>query len=145
MCIRDRTTHCPLKNGEYSLIHISGRITKQTIGGCPVCYAFQTDISDIVMEREKQKALFEDKSHCFEWMMDEYMGNIYICDMESYELLYLNRAAYKALQEITHLTPSEILGHKCYEVIQGRTSPCPFCTNDQMCIRDSYRAVYYHL
>ena len=126
------TTHCPLKNGEYSWIHISGRITKQTIGGCPVCYAFQTDISDIVMEREKQKALFEDKSHCFEWMMDEYMGNIYICDMESYELLYLNRAAYKALQEITHLTPSEILGHKCYEVIQGRTSPCPFCTNDRL-------------
>lgn len=70
-----------------------------------------------------------EKTSCFAWLMDEYAGNIYISDMDNYELLYLNKTAIESLHEMTLLPPSEMLGHKCYEVIQGRTSPCPFCTN----------------
>ncbi|WP_242847430.1 hybrid sensor histidine kinase/response regulator [Dorea sp. D27] len=67
----------------------------------------------------------EEKTQYFDWMMEEYAGNIYICDMETYELLYVNQVACTTLQ-----TPKEkILGRKCYEVIQDRSEPCPFCTN----------------
>ncbi len=88
------------------------------------------------------KELYADKCRCFEWMMDEYAGNIYISDLKSYELLYLNKTAYEALYELTHLMPSEILGRKCYEVIQGRTSPCPFCTNDRLTEDEFYEWEY---
>lgn len=43
---------------------------------------------------------------------------------------------------MTHLMPSEILGRKCYEVIQGRTSPCPFCTNDRLTEDEFYEWEY---
>lgn len=75
---------------------------------------------------------FGDRQY-FEWMLDEYIGNAYISDMESYELLYLNKSACEVLRR----TPQEVLGKKCYEVIQGRTSPCPFCTN-HLLTRDEF-------
>ncbi len=61
----------------------------------------------------------------FSWMLDEYIGNAYVCDLETYELLYLNKNACETLGQ----PPDSVLGCKCYEIIQGRTSPCPFCTN----------------
>lgn len=59
------------------------------------------------------------------WLMSEYVGNIYVSDIDTYELLYLNDTACRALHE----KPENLLGRLCYEVIQGRTSVCPFCTN----------------
>lgn len=41
------------------------------------------------------KELYADKCRCFEWMMDEYAGNIYISDLKSYELLYLTKLHMK--------------------------------------------------
>ena len=61
----------------------------------------------------------------FEWLMSEYTGNIYISDMETYELLFVNKHACETLQG----KAEEFVGRKCYEVIQGRNTPCPFCTN----------------
>lgn len=64
----------------------------------------------------------------FRLMMDAYDGNIYISDVETYELLYLNNTSCATLG-----IPSEkLLGRKCYEVIQGRNAPCPFCTNNKL-------------
>ncbi len=61
-------------------------------------------------------------------MMSEYAGNVYISDMDTYELLYLNKHSCNTLQA----SANELIGRKCYEVIQGRTSPCPFCTNSYL-------------
>ena len=81
---------------------------------------------------DELKRLEDEKTQYFKWMMDEYDGNVYISDMDSYELLYLNKTAAKTLYETTHQHFFELCGCKCYEVIQGRTSPCPFCTNDRI-------------
>ena len=43
---------------------------------------------------------------------------IYVVDMESYELLYLNRAARSLCAG-----ERETLGRKCYKVLQGRDEP----------------------
>lgn len=48
---------------------------------------------------------------------------VYIADVDSYELLYMNPAS---LQKY-HMT--EYTGRHCYEVLQGRDTPCDFCTN----------------
>lgn len=79
-------------------------------------------------EKKEQTRLYHQKLQYFYWMMDTYVGNVYISDMDTYELLYLNSNACETL----HTTPDRVLGKKCYEVIQGRTSPCPFCTNSKL-------------
>lgn len=58
-----------------------------------------------------------------EKILDNLQELVYIADMETYELLYYNRA----LAEEFHI-PQRLHG-KCYEILQGRRDPCPFCTN----------------
>lgn len=55
-------------------------------------------------------------------IMDEMSELIYVVDLESHELLYMNRAG-KELFGVQNLT-----GKKCYQVIQGKEEPCEFCT-----------------
>lgn len=58
-------------------------------------------------------------------VLDQIDEIIYIADMESYELLYLNRIGRERFGEHSQ-------GVKCYEHLQGETAPCNFCTNDQL-------------
>ncbi|MCK4659116.1 MAG: PAS domain S-box protein [Phycisphaerae bacterium] len=53
--------------------------------------------------------------------MDEV---VYVADMHTHELLYLNEAARKHW--------GNGVGQKCYRVLQNLDSPCPFCTNDRI-------------
>lgn len=55
-------------------------------------------------------------------ILDQIDEIIYIADMESYELLYLNRIGRERFGE-----PAP--GVKCYEFLQGEEKPCKFCTN----------------
>ena len=61
-----------------------------------------------------------------EKILDNLQELVYIADMETYELLYYN----KALAEEFHI-PQRLQG-KCYEILQGRRDPCPFCTNSKL-------------
>ncbi|MDY6851612.1 MAG: PAS domain S-box protein [Thermodesulfobacteriota bacterium] len=47
---------------------------------------------------------------------------IYVSDTETYELLYVNSAVKSIFGE-------DIVGKKCYQVLQGLDKPCDFCTN----------------
>lgn len=47
---------------------------------------------------------------------------VYVCDVETYELVYLNEPGRE-------LFGYDKEGRPCYEVLQGRGEPCPFCTN----------------
>ena len=49
---------------------------------------------------------------------------IYVQDPNTYELIYLNKAALS--------TWGDVVGQKCYQGLQARDSPCPFCTNDRI-------------
>lgn len=51
---------------------------------------------------------------------------VYVADIKTYELLYINNAARRILGN----PPDEKwLYQPCYQVIQNRDMPCPFCTN----------------
>ncbi len=57
---------------------------------------------------------------------------VYVSDLETHELLFVNQTGCQTL----HL---ENYKHKkCYEVLQGKTSPCEFCTNDRLCDDNFY-------
>jgi len=51
-------------------------------------------------------------------------AQIYLADMDTHELLFMNRSAIQAF--------SEGVGRPCYQVLQGLNAPCPFCTNDKL-------------
>lgn len=46
---------------------------------------------------------------------------VYVSDPNSYEILYANKALKDRF--------GEIIGEKCYKVLQGMDAPCSFCTN----------------
>jgi two-component system, OmpR family, phosphate regulon sensor histidine kinase PhoR len=62
-------------------------------------------------------------------IFDALNAVVYVADMETYELLFLNSYSQG-------LFGPEGLGHPCFQVLQtGQTSPCTFCTNDRL-VRD---------
>lgn len=65
-------------------------------------------------------------------LLNEISELVYVSDPETYELLFVNQTCCQTL----HL---ENYKHKkCYEVLQGKTSPCEFCTNDRLCDDNFY-------
>lgn len=60
---------------------------------------------------------------------DQLNEIVYVSDMDTYDLIYLNRAGLDAygLQD-----PSQAEGRKCYELLQGSASPCAMCTNPRL-------------
>ena len=66
--------------------------------------------------------------HLSHLAMEQLDAVCYIADMETYELLYLNERAKK----IMGVLDEDFKGRKCYEVLQGNTEPCSFCTNHQL-------------
>lgn len=68
-------------------------ITGEVVDGSEVALAVYSDISDLTRLKAERDQLLEEKTRYFEWMMDEYVGNIYISDLETYELLFLNKTA----------------------------------------------------
>ena len=115
----------PKKGGDFFWTRLSYTITNNTAEGESLLQVVFTNIDALIQENEHLSALHTQKLQYFYWMMDLYTGNIYISDMETYELLYLNETSCHTLG----CKKNELLGKKCYEVIQGRSSPCPFCTN----------------
>ena len=73
-----------------------------------------------------------------EKILDNLQELVYIADMETYELFYCNRA----LAEEFHI-PQRLHG-KCYEILQGRRDPCPFCTNGKLSQDGCYVWKFYN-
>ncbi len=58
------------------------------------------------------------------WIFDADPDPIYVSDPETYEMLYCNMVLVESLGK-----PGR---RKCYEYLQHRSAPCPFCTNDRI-------------
>lgn len=69
-------------------------------------------------------------------LIDELDEIVYVSDRDTYELLFVNKIGQKLLGT------SDYQGKKCYALIQGLTSPCPFCTNDLL--REDEMYVWEH-
>ena len=90
-------------------------------------------VHDITDRKRAEEALDRERQQLLS-IFDSIDEPIYVCDPESYEILFVNQALRK-------LTPGEPIGNICYRVFQGLDSPCPFCTND--IIREIYPEPYH--
>ncbi|MGV1100635.1 ATP-binding protein [Thiovibrio sp. JS02] len=58
-------------------------------------------------------------------ILDSLDAIVYVADMQSHELLFVNRYARRLFGEIE--------GAICWQTLQqGQTGPCPFCSNDKL-------------
>ena len=65
----------------------------------------------------------------------------YVCDPETYELLYMTNTA----METFGLTSSEQYeGKKCYQILHGKDSPCSNCTSRKLSEGKFYKWEYYN-
>ncbi len=77
-----------------------------------------TDTKRFMTELREQEASFRS-------IFDAMDEGVYIADPESYELIHVNEAFKRIFGE-------DVIGKKCYRVLQNIESPCPFCTNDKI-------------
>lgn len=68
--------------------------------------------------------------------MDEISELMYVSDMDTYELLFLNEAGRR------NFGIEDFTGRKCYDLLQGRKTPCPFCTNEHLIPGENYTWEY---
>lgn len=66
-------------------------------------------------------------------LLDGLSELIYISDPVTYQLLYLNKAG-----KDIYGVDADDGSRPCYEVLQGRTSPCPYCTNSKLSMDTFY-------
>lgn len=56
---------------------------------------------------------------------------VYVCNMDTYEILYANKAAKEIMGENE--------GEPCYKSLQNLDHPCDFCKNSEL--KENYKAI----
>lgn len=78
------------------------------------------------MERKKGNKQ-KGQDFAFRSLMDGLNANLFITDIETYEILYMNRGMKKLMGQ------REPEGKICYQVLQkGMDGPCPFCPIEEL-------------
>ena len=111
--------HARTKAGELFWVEISLR--PATIGTADRMLAVVRDISDSKKaEEEKNSAIAR-----FQTLVNSLDALVYVADMETYELLFINSYGKKVWGDIS--------GRICWQSLQtGQSGPCSFCTNQQL-------------
>lgn len=130
----------PSREGGSTCAQMTVTFAGENTDGCMECRAVYAKAGRELQISEEKSCRWEKRAGYFKWMLDEYVGNVYIADTDTYELLYLNKSSCDQLC----LPEEQLIGKKCYEVIQGRTSPCPFCNNDHLTEDKFYEWEFYN-
>ncbi|MEG0784888.1 MAG: diguanylate cyclase, partial [Christensenella sp.] len=73
-----------------------------------------------------------------ESVLDAIKDSIYVCDKDTYELIYANDSICK----LKGVTREACKGKKCYEVLMHSTKPCKFCSMPNMVIDKMYNRLF---
>ena len=84
---------------------------------------------------DKKNQLIEEVQAELYTILDSIDALIYVADMDTYDLLYVNKWGRSLFGDIT--------GKKCYQTIQkDQEGPCPFCTNHLLIDESGPTGVY---
>jgi PAS domain S-box-containing protein len=116
--IKAEITHCK-KDGTVFPVEISAGLFE--FMGHKYILAFDRDISE---RKESEEALM--RSHImFTTVLDSSDSIIYVADLKTYEILYINNHARKVFGDLE--------GKICWQTLQsGQSAPCNFCSNDKL-------------
>ncbi|MDT8301814.1 MAG: PAS domain S-box protein [Sedimentisphaerales bacterium] len=115
----------PLENVAFRSdgVEVPVEITAQivNIGGRPVLQGIFRDITKWM----KAKNELEKSNERFRTLLDSLDALVYVSDMDTHEILFINKYGRDIFGDIT--------GKTCWKVLQsGKTGPCEFCTNDRL-------------
>ena len=85
----------------------------------------QSKVSGIVADlsdRTRSKEILKSERQQLLSILNNIDEPIYVSDPKTHEVLFANQILIKL--------KGNVQGHKCYEAFHGRTSTCPFCTNE---------------
>jgi signal transduction histidine kinase/CheY-like chemotaxis protein len=108
------------RDGTTIYVRESARAVRDESGG--ILY-YEGTVEDITRRRTAEQQLEAEHRRLLS-VFDGLDAVIYVCDPATHELLYMNPAATELWDEAN--------GRKCFELLQGRSDPCPFCTNDRI-------------
>ncbi len=74
-------------------------------------------------------------------ILDNSDSIVYVSDLDTYELLYLNGNGKRATGIVSD---EDLKGKICYKVLQGKEEPCDFCTNHLLNEEKYYEWSYYN-
>jgi PAS domain S-box-containing protein len=78
-----------------------------------------------VSERKKTDDALHEALDTLKTVMDSLEAFVYVCDMQTYEILFINRFGRAIC--------GEVIGEKCYRSLQkNQDGPCLFCTNEKI-------------
>lgn len=134
-CIK--CSHCDEEVSHHSIIipmfekeDITGFLTTCLKPG----YIFSTEETGLLKEvagdlgfarikHETDKALKKSEAGMMA-IFDAVDEPVYVADTETFEVIFTNKVVQKQFGPLGH--------KKCYEYLQNRKAPCPFCTNDKI-------------
>ncbi|MBU8893704.1 MAG: PAS domain S-box protein [Bacteroidales bacterium] len=121
--MRRKNSETALRNYEFRFVNKKNEIKDifLTIGLIKGTMKSVASLLDIT-ERKKAEQILKAEYNRFKTTMDAIDAIVYVADMQTYELLFLNKQAKDIL--------GDKIGKKCFSVLQkGFTEPCKFCTN----------------
>jgi len=78
-----------------------------------------------ITERKKNREALRISHERFLTVMDSIDATIYVADMETHEILFMNKNMIESFG-------GDMTGQLCWEAFRGSAGPCPHCTNDQL-------------
>lgn len=106
-----------------------GRILDVLLSSTPM------DLSDLskgvtftaldITERKRTREALRMSHERFLTVMDSIDATIYVADMDTYEILFMNKNMIESFG-------GDSTGQLCWDAFRGLTGPCPHCTNDQL-------------
>lgn len=75
---------------------------------------------------DQQRFVEPEHDNDYKALLDQMDEVVYVMDIDSYELYYMNSLAKRLTGAIDYA------GRKCYEVIEGRKTPCEDCCRSQL-------------
>ena len=79
----------------------------------------------MIDERKRAEEALQTSHERFLTVLDSIDATIYVADMETHEVLFMNNHMIEAFGK-------DMTGEICWEVFRGESAPCPHCTNDQL-------------
>ena len=83
----------------------------------------EREVEEKVKDIRQANELLSNQKETFSSVLNGIDDVIYVSDPDTYELLHVNKITES-------LWGKNIIGQKCYKILQNREEPCPFCTND---------------
>lgn len=118
------SVRCVRKNGEIFHAELEAR-NFETLGQSLRVAA----VRDITQRIAAEEALVQSHER-LKTVMDSLDALVYIIDMRTYEILFIN--------EYGRRTWGNVVGRKCWEALQNEMQgPCPFCTNHKLISPDN--------